>query len=228
MQPTRHAAGLNKKMQTGNITNETNQEIADASGNDGSQISDSGHAAGCTAGTGCRSTVTQEEQKTAIDPAGKPTAAAGLDTGPVRPKKPIAAIREAKRRAVIWGFSVADVTSDVGLPYDLVAIRNGTTSFVCVRRVNASWFNSDMIRTRCRKQIDGFRSMNMRQGLIFEIWVRGHARAFCRYRVLPDSIEETGTVLEPETRAGKKALDDAMMKAARPDTSEENPLGIRP
>ncbi|MCK9631817.1 MAG: hypothetical protein M0R30_09255 [Methanoregula sp.] len=156
-------------MQTGNKKDETNLEIADASMNDGSQIAGSGHVAGCTAGTGCRSTVTQEEQKTAVDQTGKPTAAAGRDMSPVRPKKPIAAIREAKRRAVIWGFSVADVTLKDNLPYDFVAIREGITSFVCVRRVNTSWFNSDMITRRCKKQIDAFRSMNMRQGLIFEI-----------------------------------------------------------
>lgn len=212
-------------MHTGNKKNETNQKIADASRNDGSQIAGSGHDAGCTACTGCRSTVTQEEQKTAIDQTGKPTAAAGRDTGPVRPKKPIAAIREAKRRAVIWGFSVADVTSKDNLPYDFVAIREGITSFVCVRRVNSSWFNIDMITTRCKKQIDACRSMNMRQGLIFEIWVRGYARAFYRYRVLPDTIEETGIVPEPETRAGKKALHDAMTKAARADRADEKLIG---
>ncbi len=212
-------------MHTENKKNETNQKIADASRNDGSQIAGSGHVAGCTACTGCRSNVTQEKQKTSIDQTGKPTTAAGRDTGPVRPKKPIAAIREAKRRAVIWGFSVADVTSEDGIPYDFVAIREGITSFVCVRRVNSSWFNLDMITTRCKKQIDAFRSMNMQQGLIFEIWVRGYARAFYRYRVLPDTIEETGIVPEPETRAGKKALDDAMTKAAQPDRADEKLVG---
>jgi len=212
-------------MQTENKTNETNQENANAFGNDGSQCSGLGHGTACTAGTGCRSTVTQEEQKTARDQTGKPTAVAGRDTGPVRPKKPIAAIREAKRRAVIWGFSVADVTSKDNLPYDFVATREGITSFVCVRRVNSSWFNIDMITTRCKKQIDAFRSMNLQQGLIFEIWVRGYARAFYRYRVLPDTIEETGIVPEPETRAGKKALYDAMMKAAQTDGTGEKLVG---
>lgn len=206
-------------MYTENKKNETNQEIAAISRNDGSQISGSGHSAGC------RSTVTQEEQKTVIDQTGKPTVAAGRDTGQVRPKKPIAAIREAKRRAVIWGFSVADVVSEDNLPYDFVAIREGITSFVCVRRVNSSWFNSDMITTRCKKQIDAFRSMDTRQGLIFELWVRGYARAFYRYRVLPDTIEETGSVPEPETRAGKKALQDAMTKATHPDTADEKRVG---
>ena len=212
-------------MQTENKTNETNQEITDTYRNDGSQISGSGHGAGCTACTGCRSNVTQEEQKTAIDQTGKPTAAAGRDTGPVRPKKPIAAIREAKRRAVIWGFSVADVTSKDGLPYDFVAIREGITSFVCVRRVKSSWFNRDMITRQCKKQIDACRSMNLQQGLIFELWVRGYARAFYRYRVLPDTIEETGIVPEPETRAGKKALHDAMTVAAQPDRADEKLAG---
>lgn len=209
-------------MQTENEKNETNRTITDASRNDGSQIAGSGHDAGCTAGTGYRPTVTQEEQRKAVDQTGKLTAAAGRDTGPVRSKKPIAAIREAKRRAMIWGFSVADVTSNDGLPYDFVAMKDGITSFVCVRRVNSSWFNCDMITTRCKKQIDAFRSMNMQQGLIFEIWVRGYARAFFRYRVLPDAIEETGTVLEPETRAGKKALQDAMTTSAQTGTRVHN------
>lgn len=212
-------------MQTENKKNETNLNIADASRNDASQIAGLGHVAGCTAGTGYRSTVTQEEQKTAIHQTGKPTAAGGQDTGPVRPKKPIAAIREAKRRAVIWGFSVADVVSENNLPYDFVAIREGLTSFVCVRRVNASWFNSEMITTRCKKQIDAFRSMNMRQGLIFELWVRGYARAFFRYRVLPDTIKEIGIVPEPETRAGKKALQDAMTTPAQTERTDEKFVG---
>ena len=212
-------------MHTENKKNETNLEIADATRNDGAQIAGSGHDAGCTAGTGYRPTVTQEEQKKAINHTGKPTAAAGGDTGPVRSKKPIAAIREAKRRAMIWGFSVADVTSTDNLPYDFVATREGITSFVCVRRVNSSWFNSDMITTRCKKQIDAFRSMNMRQGLIFELWVRGYARAFFRYRVLPDTIEEMGIVPEPETRAGKKALQDAMTMAAQPQGAGEKLVG---
>jgi len=204
--------------------NEMNR-IDDNRRNDESQIAGYGHHAGCRESAGCVSHATQEEQKKTMDQIGKPTAAAGRDTGPVRPKKPNKAIREAKRRAVIWGFSVADVTSKDGLPYDFVATREGITSFVCVRRVNSSWFNIDMITTRCKKQIDAFRSMNMQQGLIFEIWVRGYARAFYRYRVLPDTIEETGIVPEPETRAGKKALHDAMMKAAQPDRADEKFVG---
>jgi len=55
--------------------------------------------------------------------------------------------------------------------------------------------------------------------------VRGYARAFYRYRVLPDTIEETGIVPEPETRAGKKALHDAMTKAAQPDRAGEKLVG---
>jgi hypothetical protein len=212
-------------MQTENKTNETDLKIADAYRNDGSQIAGLGHVAGCIACTGCRSNVTHEEQKTAIDQTGKPTAATGLDNGPVRLKKPIAAIREAKRRAVIWGFSVADVTSKDNLPYDFVATREGITSFVCVRRVNSSCFNIDMITTRCKKQITAFRSMDMQQGLIFEIWVRGYARAFYRYRVLPDTIEETGIVLEPETRAGKKVLHDAMTKTTQTERADEKVVG---
>ena len=211
-------------MQTETKKNETNPEIADASQKNGSQCSGWGHGAGCTVCTGSRSPVTQEEQKPVIDPTVKPKAAAGRDTGPVRPKKPVAAIREAKRRAVIWGFSVADVTSQDNLPYDFVAIKEGITSFVCVRRVKSSWFNRDMITRRCKKQIDACRSMNLQQGLIFELWVRGYARAFYRYRVLPDTIEETGTVLEPETRAGRKALEDARAGTARPDMAGESPI----
>lgn len=201
--------------------NETNRKIEDSRRNDGSSISGSGHVAGYTTGTGRKSRVTPEEQKTATDQTGKPPEPAGQDTVPARLKRPVAAIREAKRRAVIWGFAVADVISEDGLPYDFVAMKDGITSFVCVRRVNSSWFNIEMIKTRCRKQVDAFRSMNMEQGLIFEIWVRGYARAFYRYRVLPDTIEEIGTVLEPETRAGKKALNDAMTKAIQKETADD-------
>jgi hypothetical protein len=212
-------------MHTEDTKNETNRKIEDSRRNDGSLISGSGHVGGYTTGTGCGSDVPQEEQRKAPDQTGKLPEPAGRDAVTARSKKPVAAIREAKRRAVIWGFSVADVISEGGLPYDFVAVKDGITSFVCVRRVNSSWFDIDMIKRRCRKQIDAFRSMNMEQGLIFELWVRGYARAFYRYRVLPDTIGEIGTVLEPETRAGKKALDEAMTYPVRPETADEDVAG---
>nr|WP_321352394.1 hypothetical protein [uncultured Methanoregula sp.] len=201
--------------------NETNRKIDDSCRNAGSPISGLGHAAACT---GCRSDATRKEQTTTTEPAGKPLAAS-QDPVPARRKKPLAAIREAKRRAAIWGFSVADVLSGDPLPYDLMAIKDGITSFICVRRVNASWFNERMIQQRCRNEIAAFRAMRAQQGLCFELWVRGYARAFVRYCVLPDTIEEIGMVLEPETRMGKKALEETMMNTTQPDTADETIAG---
>jgi len=203
--------------------NNNDRKISDPDTTHGSQISGTGHAAGCRECTGCGSDAMQEEQETTPDPIGKPVAVSP-GSGTVRQKRPLAAIREAKRRAAIWGFSVIGIHSKDPLPYDFAAMKDGITSLVRVRRISDSWFNIRIIEVRCRKQIAEFRAMNQQQGLIFEIWVRGYARAFYRYRVLPDTIEEIGTVLEPETRAGRKALDDARAGTARPDMAGESPI----
>jgi hypothetical protein len=204
--------------------NETNGKINDSCRNGKSPIYGLGHATACNACNGCRSDATRKEQTTTTKPAGKKLAAS-QDPVPARRKKPLAAIREAKRRAAIWGFSVADVMSEDPLTYDFMAIKGGITRFIRVRRVNASWFNDRMIQKRCRNEIAAFRAMKPQQGLCFELWVRGYARAFLRYRVLPDTIEEIGAVLEPETRAGKKALEETMMKTTLPDTADETIAG---
>jgi len=208
-------------MQTENKKNELNR-INDDRRNDGSRIAGLGHGAGCKDGAGSMSPVSQEDQKKTMDRTGKPheeqTTTKGLigtlpeatrkDTGPGRIKRPFVAIREAKRRAAIWGFAVADVVSDGDLPYDFIAMKDGITSFVRIRRIRDSWFDSKRIQDRCRKEIAAFRAMKQQPGLIFELWIRGFARAFHRYRILPDTIGKIGIVLEPETRAGKKALDE--------------------
>ncbi|PKG32831.1 hypothetical protein [Methanoregula sp.] len=150
----------------------------------------------------------REEQTTPIDRTGKPPEATGHDTPPDQNKRPVVAIREAKRRAVIWGFTVADVVSDDVLPYDFIAMKDGITSFVRIRRIRDSWFDSKIVQERCRNEIAGFRAMKQQPELIFELWIRGYARAFHRYRIRPDAIEKIGIVLEPETRAGIKALDE--------------------
>lgn len=154
-----------------------------------------------------RTGILPEGSTKAINRTGTLPEASGKDPGPVRSKRPLVAIREAQRRAAIWGFAVAGVLSDDNLPYDFIAMKDGITSFVRVRRIRDSWFDSKRIQERCRNEIAGFRAMKQQPGLIFELWIRGYARAFHRYRVLPDAIEKIGLVLEPETRAGKKALD---------------------
>jgi len=207
-----------------NEKNDNNDgKISDPDTTHGSQISGLGQAAGCRECTGCGSYATQDEQETTPDPIGKPVAVSP-GSGTLRPKRPLVAIREAKRRAAIWGFSVIGIQSEDPLPYDFVAMKDGITSFVRVRRISDSWFNIRIIEVRCRKQIAEFRAMNQKQGLNYELWIRGFARAFHRYRILPDSIEEIGTVLEPETRAGRKALEDATVKTARPDIVDESPI----
>jgi hypothetical protein len=194
-------------MQTENKKNELNRPDDDRR-NDGSRISGRGHDAGCKNYAGCMSPAPQEEQKKTIGHRGKPIEATGQDTGPGRNRRPVVAIREAKRRAAIWGFAVADIVSDEDLPYDFIAMKDGITSFVRIRRIRDSWFDIKKIQERCWKQIAEFRAMKQQQGLIFELWIRGFARAFHRYRILPDTIEKIGIVLEPETRAGKKALNE--------------------
>lgn len=196
-----------KEMQTESKENEMNR-IDDTRRNDVSRISGSGHDAGCKECAGGMSPVTQEEHKKTMDQDGIPREASGQDTGPGRKKRPVVAIHEAKRRAALWGFAIADVVSKDDLPYDFIAMKDGITSFVRIRRIRDSWFDSKNIQERCGNEIAEFRAMKQQPGLIFELWIRGFARAFHRYRILPEAIEKIGLVLEPETRAGKKALDD--------------------
>jgi hypothetical protein len=109
-----------------------------------------------------------------------------------RGKRPVVAIGEAKRSAVAAGFMLIELVTVAVLPFDFVVDRDGVTSIVRVRRLKQAGFRIENILRACAQQIRELRERTLMKGEIPELWVRGPARVFHRYRVLPDTVEEIG------------------------------------
>jgi hypothetical protein len=128
-------------------------------------------------------------------------------------KRPVAAIGEAKRNAVAAGFILIELVTEAEFPFDFVVQKDGTTSLVRIRRLKQAGFRIANVLTACAQPIKEMRGHHIPDGLIPELWVRGPARAFHRYRVLPEMVEETGIVAHtgtpkniPETISGIKSF----------------------
>mgnify|MGYP007068363373 CR=1 FL=1 len=90
------------------------------------------------------------------------------------------------------------------LPFDFVVDRDGTSRVVRVRRLKQAGFRIENILRACRQELKELRERSQMKELIPELWVRGPARAFHRYRVLPETVEEIGIAVklpecQPET-----------------------------
>ncbi|MGA2121773.1 MAG: hypothetical protein ABSG49_06975 [Methanoregula sp.] len=109
-----------------------------------------------------------------------------------RGKRPVVAIGEAKRSAVAAGFMLIELVTAAVLPFDFVVHRDGTSSVVRVRRLKQAGFRIENILRACAQELKELRESTLLDGLIRELWVRGPARAFHRYRVLPETVEEIG------------------------------------
>lgn len=109
-----------------------------------------------------------------------------------RGKRPVVAIGEAKRSAVAAGFLLIELVTAAVLPFDFAVDRDGESSIVRVRRLKQAGFRIENILRACKQELKELRARSMMKGLIAELWVRGPARAFHRYRLLPDTIEELG------------------------------------
>jgi hypothetical protein len=107
-----------------------------------------------------------------------------------RGKRPVVTIGEAKRAAIAAGFMLIELISVAVLPCDFMVDRDGVTSIVRVRRLKQAGFRIENILRACAQQIRELRERTLMKGEIPELWVRGPARAFHRYRVLPDTVEE--------------------------------------
>jgi len=120
-----------------------------------------------------------------------------------RGKRPVVAIGEAKRSAVAAGFMLVELVTEAELPFDFVVNKDGVTSLVRVRRLKQAGFRIENIVRACAQQIKELRAFSLPVGLIRELWVRGPARAFHRYRILPETVEEIRiTAQSPESQAG--------------------------
>ena len=103
--------------------------------------------------------------------------------------KPVVAIGEAQRKAIVWGFVLIGLVTEAKLPFDFVINDRGRTTLVRVRRLKYSQYGiSDILRS-CGQEIKELRELNIPDGIFKELWVRGPDRAWHRYLVLEDGIE---------------------------------------
>ena len=116
-----------------------------------------------------------------------------------RGKRPIVAIGEAKRSAVAAGFVLVELITEAELAFDFVVHRDRITSLVRVRRLKQAGFRVANIMRACAQPIAELQSCTLPDQLVRELWVRGPARAYHRYRVLPDTVEELGIVAMPRS-----------------------------
>jgi hypothetical protein len=107
-------------------------------------------------------------------------------------KRPDAAIGEAKRKAVTAGFRLIEMVRSEELEFDFAAERDGVTSLIRVRRLKHAGFRVENIQRSCARQIRELRDCTLFPGSDRELWVRGPARGFYRFRVLPETLEELG------------------------------------
>jgi len=117
--------------------------------------------------------------------------------------RPFVAIAEAKRRAAEWGYQLIELVTDTHPPFDFAIHDGASTSIVRVRRMKYPLYSTESIQRNCAQQIKEFRAMNLLEGTIRELWVRGPKRTdWHRYRILADTIAEVTPLLQKELSNG--------------------------
>lgn len=116
--------------------------------------------------------------------------------------RPVAGIAEAKRLATAWGCALIEIGMEAQMPFDFGIHENGSTSLVRVRRLKNHGYRVEFIGRSCAEQIREFRELVLPEGIGRELWVRGPERAWHRYRVLPDTVEEIAKTPHPVPPAG--------------------------
>ena len=111
--------------------------------------------------------------------------------------RPVAAIGEAKRMATAWGFMVIELVMEAATPIHFVVHDKGSTSLVRVRRLKLNAYRVESIRTSCAQEIREFRELALPEGIVRELWVRGPERAWHRYRIVLETIEEVKNPVHP-------------------------------
>ena len=103
--------------------------------------------------------------------------------------RPVVAIGEAQRRAIVWGFVLIGLVTEAKLPFDFVINDRGRTSLVRVRRLKYSQYGISDILKLCGQEIKELQGLRIPDGIYRELWVRGPDRTWHRYLVLAESIE---------------------------------------
>ncbi len=114
---------------------------------------------------------------------------------------PVVAIAEAKRLAMVWGFGVIEIMMEGKTGFDFAVHDKGVTSLVRVRRLKYNAYNVGSIRESCAEQVRELRELDLPEGIGRELWVRGQQRAWHRYRIFPDTIEEIGDIGQQPPRS---------------------------
>jgi hypothetical protein len=105
-----------------------------------------------------------------------------------RGRRPKIAIEDAERHAATLGCEVLVPNVD-SAPYDFVAVRNGHTVLVRVRRIKHHRYSVPEIECYCSREIADLRNAIFSGDATRELWVKGPQRAIHRYLVLPDRVE---------------------------------------
>jgi len=142
-----------------------------------------------------------------------------------RGKRPDRAIGDAVEKALAGGFVVYAVAAPVDLAFDFVAEREGTASRVRVRRLKYAGYQIENILQVCRQQIRELRESMHLRALAMELWVRGPGRAYHRYRVLPDTVEELGNPAVPVVTEPAKA--EEIIETPEPEKKNPDTGGVR-
>ena len=103
--------------------------------------------------------------------------------------KPVVAIGEAQRKAIVWGFVLIGLVTEAKLPFDFVINDRGRTTLVRVRRLKYSSYGIADIMKLCGQEIKELQGLRIPDGIYRELWVRGPDRTWHRYLVLAESIE---------------------------------------
>jgi hypothetical protein len=119
-----------------------------------------------------------------------------------RDKRPDSAIDDAKQAALEGGFRIVEMVHSEELEFDFAVERDGVTSLVRVRRLKHARFRIVHIQRSCVREIRELRECVLFRGSERELWARGPPRAFHRYRVLPETLEELGNPGVPPAPAG--------------------------
>ena len=104
--------------------------------------------------------------------------------------RPLVAIGEAKQKATFWGFDLITVETLKKIPFDFVIDDQGCTSLVRIRRIKSPQFRTADIERACAQETQELRMLPVPEGIYRELWVRGPGRAWHRYLVLAESVEE--------------------------------------
>src|SRR5208337_4581294 len=108
-----------------------------------------------------------------------------------RGRRPIIAIGEAKKKAATWGFDLVSIeTQKKKIPFDFAIDDRGCISLVRIRRIKSPQFSNADIERACAQELQELRTPPVPEGIYRELWVRGPGRAWHRYLVLPESVEE--------------------------------------